>query len=105
MTQVAIKDFLNPPTETSASTRTIGEKVRNFIEEHWDSSDKIVVEFEPDLKATISFMDEAFAKLLDTHTPEEFLNKVSFKDLSEYNQSLVLKVLRNRMAHARFKAN
>jgi hypothetical protein len=46
----------------------LGEKVRNFIEEHWDSSDKIVVEFEPDIKATISFMDEAFAKLIRKQT-------------------------------------
>jgi hypothetical protein len=101
MTQVTIKDFLNPPIETSASTRTLGEKVRNFIEEHWDSSDKIVVEFEPEIKATISFMDEAFAKLLDKHAPEDFLKKVSFKNLSEYNQFLILKVMRNRMAHPR----
>lgn len=99
MTQVVIKNFLDPPRVTSASSRTTGEKVRQFIEEHWDSSDKIVIEFEPDIKTTISFMDEAFAKLLNNHSPQEFLDKISFQNLSDYNKSLILKVIANRVAN------
>ena len=99
MTRLAIRDYLNPPEEKTASTRPQGEKVRRAILENWDTADKIIVVFEENLRATISYMDEAFAKLLDVHQWEEFRAKLKFEHLSDYNKLLLAKTIRNRLTH------
>ena len=100
MTRVAIRDYLNPPEEMTASSRPQGEKVRLDILNDWDCADRIVVVFDEGLRATISFMDEAFAKLLDEHNWEDFTTKLRFESLSAYNKQLLTKTLRNRLTHA-----
>ena len=99
MTRVLIKDFLKPSKEKWASTRPQGKRVRQFMSKNWVDVDQFTVVFEKGLRATISFMDEAFAKLLDDHNPNEVLNKIRLQNASEYNQYLFFKVLRNRLAH------
>ena len=99
MTRVLIKDFLKPPKETSASTRPQGRRVRQFMLKNWPEVDQFTVMFEEGLRATISFMDEAFAKILDKYTIDEFAKKVRFDNLSEYNVLLLGKAVINRLAH------
>ena len=99
MTRVLIKDFLKPPKERSASTRPQGKRVRLFILENWPDVDQFNVMFEKGLRATISFMDEAFAKLLEGYSLDEFAEKVKFGRLSEYNEQLLVKAVSNRIVH------
>jgi hypothetical protein len=99
MTRVLIKDFLKPPKERSASTRPQGRRVRLFMLKNWSDVDQFTVMFEKGLRATISFMDEAFAKLLEGYSLDEFAEKVKFGRLSEYNEQLLVKAVSNRLAH------
>ena len=101
MTRVLIKDFLKPPKEISASTRPQGRRVRLFMLKNWSDVDQFTVMFEKGLRATISFMDEAFAKLLDDYTLDEFAKKVKFDNLSEYNEILLIKAISNRLTHGK----
>jgi STAS-like domain of unknown function (DUF4325) len=56
-------------------TRKGGATVRNAIEEAWNRADTIVVDFGNKRIASISFMDEAFGKLVRNHDREELLAK------------------------------
>ncbi len=60
-----------------------GDTLRKTIEDAWDKYERIVVSFENIVKMTRTFTDEAFAKLLETHTLEEFNQKLYFPDARE----------------------
>ncbi len=72
-----------PSGRTSEDGSPAGDTVRKLIDDHWDTCEKIVVSFDGIAKMTRPFMDEAFAKLLETHTLEEFNKKVFFPDASD----------------------
>ncbi len=60
-----------------------GEELRKKIEEAWDRYEKINISFDNIVKMTRTFTDEAFAKLLENHSLEEFNQKVYFPDARE----------------------
>ncbi|MBI4385113.1 MAG: STAS-like domain-containing protein [Nitrospinae bacterium] len=72
-----------PAGRTSENGLPAGDTVRKLISDHWDKCERIVVSFDGIAKMTRPFMDEAFAKLLETHTLEEFNKKVFFPDASD----------------------
>ncbi len=60
-----------------------GDTIRNLIEEHWNKCEKIVISFEGIVKMTRPFIDEAFAKLLETHSLDDLNKKVYFPDAND----------------------
>ena len=60
-----------------------GDAVRKIITENWDKYEQINIIFDGIAQMTRGFMDEAFSKLLDDHSLEEFNNKIFFPDAKE----------------------
>ena len=60
-----------------------GEVVRKLIEDAWDKYERINLSFDNIVKMTRTFTDEAFAKILENRTLEEFNQKVYFPDAKE----------------------
>lgn len=60
-----------------------GEEVRKLIEQAWDRYERINVSFDNITKMTRTFTDEAFAKILENRSLEEFNQKVYFPDARE----------------------
>jgi len=60
-----------------------GDTVRATILEHWDKAEKIIISFEGITSMTRTFVDEAFAKVLETHSLEGFNEKLYFPDAND----------------------
>ncbi len=61
-----------------------GDTIRKLILDHWDTHEKINVFFEGIAKMTRPFIDEAFAKILETRTLDEFNSRLHFPDASDH---------------------
>lgn len=72
-----------PSGRTASEGCLGGDAIRNLIEENWDKSEKIVVFFDGIVKMTRPFIDEAFAKLLETHSLDDLNKKVYFPDAND----------------------
>lgn len=72
-----------PAGRTSSEDCLGGDTIRNLIEENWDKYEKISVFFEGIVKMTRPFVDEAFAKLLEKRSLEEFNKKMHFPDAND----------------------
>ncbi|CAI2719113.1 STAS-like domain-containing protein [Nitrospina watsonii] len=82
---------------TSMDGGNSAETLRQYILDNWDKYEKISLSFESVVKITRTFHDEAFAKLLETRTLEEFNQKVFFPDakeaiVKEINQAFKLRL-------------
>jgi hypothetical protein len=60
-----------------------GDTIRGLIIENWDKYEKINVYFDGIVKMTRPFVDEAFAKVLESKTLDEFNQKLYFPDASD----------------------
>ena len=60
-----------------------GDSILNIILENWDKYEKINVYFEGIAQMTRPFIDEAFAKILETHSLDDFNSKLYFPDASD----------------------
>ncbi len=72
-----------PAGRTSEEGAPAGDTIQNLILENWDKYEKISVYFEGVMKMTRPFVDEAFAKLLETHSLDEFNQKLHFPDSND----------------------
>lgn len=72
-----------PAGRTSSEGCLGGDTIRNLIEDNWDKYEKISVFFEGIVKMTRPFVDEAFAKLLEKRSLEEFNQKMHFPDAND----------------------
>lgn len=72
-----------PFGRTSEDGSPSAETIRQLINDHWDQYEKIIVSFDNIVKMSRTFVDEAFAKLLEDHTLEEFNQKIHFPDAKE----------------------
>ena len=59
------------------------DDLRVLIEDNWGRYEKIIVLLDGIVRMSRVFIDEAFAKLLDDHSLEEFNNKIFFPDAKE----------------------
>ena len=73
-----------PFGRTSSEGCLGGDAIRLLIEEHWGKSEKIMVFFDGIVKMTRPFVDEAFAKLLEKYSLEEFNQKLHFPDANDH---------------------
>ena len=83
--KVSIYDFTKTqsPEGRTSDDGTGADDLRNFLADNWDHHEKIVILFEGIVKMSRVFIDEAFAKLLDNHTLDEFNQKIFFPDAKE----------------------
>ena len=72
-----------PQGRETISEQVGGADVRQIIEDAWDKYEKVYISFDNIVKMTRTFTDEAFAKLLEGHSLEEFNQKVYFPDARE----------------------
>ena len=78
-----------PQGRTADEGTPSGETFRQHILDNWDKYEKINILFEGIVKMTRTFVDEAFAKLLEERTMEEFNQRIYLPDAKEaYVQEL-----------------
>lgn len=72
-----------PSGRTSDEGSPGGDTIQNLILDNWAKYEKINVYFEGVAQMTRPFMDEAFAKVLETHSLDDFNAKLYFPDASD----------------------
>ncbi len=72
-----------PQGRESTADQVGGDVVRGIIEEAWGNYEKVFISFDNIVKMTRTFSDEAFGKLLENHSLEEFNQKLYFPDAKE----------------------
>lgn len=68
---------------TSDDGSPSAESFRKHVLENWDQYERISIMFDSVVEMTRPFLDEAFAKLLEDHSLEEFNQKIFFPDAKE----------------------
>ena len=72
-----------PAGRTSEDGEPAGDTSRKLMVENWDKPEKILVYFEGVVQMTRPFVDEAFAKLLEVQTLDQFNQKLHFPDAND----------------------
>ena len=72
-----------PAGRTSEDGEPAGDTIRKLMVENWDKHEKILVYFEGVVQMTRPFVDEAFAKLLEGYTLDQFNQKLHFPDAND----------------------
>ena len=72
-----------PAGRTSEGGEPAGDTIKNLILENWDKYEKLSIYFEGVVQMTRPFVDEAFAKVLETHSLDEFNQKLHFPDSND----------------------
>ncbi len=83
---ISVYKFLGtdyPQGRSSEDGSPSAETLRNHILDNWDKYEKLNVSLDSIVKMTRTFVDEAFAKIMETRSLEEFNNKVYFPDAKE----------------------
>ena len=60
-----------------------GDTIKSLILENWDKYEKLSIYFEGVVQMTRPFVDEAFGKVLETHSLDEFNQKLHFPDSND----------------------
>ena len=72
-----------PAGRTSEDGYPAGDTIKNLILENWDKYEKLSIYVEGIAQMTKPFVDEAFAKVLETHSLDEFNQKLHFPDAND----------------------
>ncbi len=72
-----------PSGRTSEDGSPAGDTILNLICDNWDKYEKITVYFDGIAQMTRPFLDEAFGKVLEKHSIDEFNQKLHFPDASD----------------------
>jgi len=72
-----------PAGRTSEDGEAAGDTIKSLILENWDKYEKLSIYFEGVVQMTRPFVDEAFAKVLETHSLDEFNQKLHFPDSND----------------------
>ena len=78
-------------------SRDDGLKLREWIEEQWDKEVQLVFDFDNVLIASVSFIDEAFAKLAFEHGRDELVEKLKFENLCPFDRALLNDLIKARL--------
>ena len=84
--KLSIFEIMQDPTpsgRTSEDGSPAGDTIRNLILDNWDKYEKVSIYFDGIMQMTRPFCDEAFAKILEAHTLEEFNEKLHFPDSND----------------------
>ncbi len=77
-------------------TRKDGKVINQIIIESWGKENKIIIDFNNILIASVSFLDEAIGKLAFEYPKKELTEKLSLKDIVDYDKSLLNDILISR---------
>ncbi|MBT5376237.1 MAG: STAS-like domain-containing protein [Nitrospinaceae bacterium] len=72
-----------PAGRTSEEGEPAGDTIKNLILENWGKYEKISIYFDGVVQMTRPFVDEAFAKVLEVYTLDEFNQKLYFPDSND----------------------
>lgn len=72
-----------PFGRTSEDGDPAGDTIRNLILDNWDKYEKLSILFEGVVQMTRPFVDEAFGKVLEAHSLDEFNQKLHFPDSND----------------------
>ena len=72
-----------PAGRTSEGGEPAADTIKNLILENWDKYKKLSIYLEGVVQMTRPFVDEAFAKVLETHSLDEFNQKLHFPDSND----------------------
>ena len=72
-----------PAGRTSEDGEPAGDTIKSLILENWDKYEKLSIYFEGVVQMTRPFVDEAFGKVLETHSLDEFNQKLHFPDSND----------------------
>ena len=72
-----------PAGRTSEDGEPAGDTIKSLILENWDKYEKLSIYFEGVVQMTRPFVDVAFAKVLETHSLDEFNQKLHFPDSND----------------------
>ena len=72
-----------PSGRTSEDGAPAGDTIRKLILDNWDKYEKVSVYFDGIVQMTRPFCDEAFGKILEQHSLEEFNDKIHFPDSND----------------------
>lgn len=74
-------DMLSGRTSDDGSPSA--ESLRKHVLDNWDNYERISISLDNVVQMTRPFMDEAFAKLLEDHSLDEFNQKIHLPDAKE----------------------
>jgi len=77
-------------------TRDDGKQVQKLVLTAWKEQGKIVIDFSNILVASVSFFDEAFGKLAFKYSKVKLQEKLSFKNIDDYDRALLNDILISR---------
>lgn len=86
-------------------TREDGKKIHRMILDAWKKEDKIEIDFNHILIASVSFIDEAFGKLAFYYSKEALIAKLDFKKIEDYDRALLNDILISRYHQKDLKQN
>jgi len=72
-----------PAGRHSEDGEPAGDTIKSLILENWDKYEKLSIYFEGVVQMTKPFVDEAFGKVLETHSLDEFNQKLHFPDSND----------------------
>ena len=72
-----------PAGRASEDGEPAGDTIKNLLLENWDKYEKLSIYFEGVVQMTRPFVDEAFAKVLETRSLDEFNQKLHFPDSND----------------------
>ena len=72
-----------PAGRMSEDGEPAGDTIKSLILENWDKYEKLSIYVEGIVQMTKPFVDEAFAKVLETHSLDEFNQKLHFPDAND----------------------
>ena len=82
-----------PSGRTSEDGSPAGDTIQKLILDNWNKYEKVSIYFDGVVQMTRPFCDEAFTKILEEHTLEEFNEKLHFPDANDN----ILKQLNNAL--------
>tara|TARA_B100000686_G_C16441390_1_gene787162 strand:+ start:202 stop:546 length:345 start_codon:yes stop_codon:yes gene_type:complete len=90
-----VKDSL--PEGRTGDDGNGADDLRAWILDSWDKYAKIIISFDGIAKMSRVFVDEAFAKILEKYTLEEFNKKMYFPDAKEGTLKAMNSAIKLRM--------
>ena len=82
---IDLKDFCHKRGLTGED----GQKLQKVIKDSWDDEDKITIDFNNILIASVSFFDEAFGKLAFKYPVDMLKEKLAFEHIDNYDRALL----------------
>lgn len=78
-------------------SRQDGANFRARIQKEWEKYEKLIFDFNDTLIASVSFMDEAFAKLASYYSKEELQKKLKFVNMREFDRAMLNNLVMKRL--------